>query len=184
MRNSLQLLLPVQGQRKVTPCSLMTYVYVYSWRAFSNLLVNIDVEFDDIYVYGLYSWSTFGNLLVNLIECLCKQLFPVCASNWINDRARRRAGWDCGGIVQFLQETVLPPPTDAAIHMQERPPHKRFLVGCSSPFMRFAETPDVSIRPWGKQLMSAWTVKLDVLCPDVVYGDTRVKVVRPRPCMT
>ena len=25
------------------------------------------------------------------------------------------------------------------IHMQESPPHKRFLVGCSSPFMRLAQ---------------------------------------------
>ena len=28
---------------------------------------------------------------------------------------------------------------DAVIHMQESPPHKRFLVGCSSPFMRVDE---------------------------------------------
>ena len=28
---------------------------------------------------------------------------------------------------------------DAVIHMQESPPHKRFLVGCSSPFTRLAE---------------------------------------------
>ena len=28
---------------------------------------------------------------------------------------------------------------DAVIHMQESPPHKRILVGCSSPSMRLAE---------------------------------------------
>ena len=28
---------------------------------------------------------------------------------------------------------------DAVSHMQESPPHKRFIVGCSSPFMRLGE---------------------------------------------
>ena len=40
------------------------------------------------------------------------------------------------------------PPTlnylDAAIHTQEIPPHKRFLVGCSSPAT--CESPDISRR--------------------------------------
>ena len=37
---------------------------------------------------------------------------------------------------------------DAVINMQESPPHKRLLVGCSSPFMRLAEHLTV-IRAWG-----------------------------------
>ena len=34
--------------------------------------------------------------------------------------------------------------SEAFIHMQETPPHERFLVGCSSPFMRLA--PNISRR--------------------------------------
>ena len=33
----------------------------------------------------------------------------------------------------------LPPFIDAVIHMQDNPPQKGFLVGCSSPFTRLAQ---------------------------------------------
>ena len=36
---------------------------------------------------------------------------------------------------------------DAVIHTQESPPHKRFLLGCSSPFMRLAELL-TALRAW------------------------------------
>ena len=39
------------------------------------------------------------------------------------------------------------PPFDAAIQMQESPPHKRFFVGCSSPFVRYAERL-TTLRSW------------------------------------
>ena len=45
---------------------------------------------------------------------------------------------------------------DAVIHMQERPPTKRFLVGCSSPFMRLAQL-ITALRAWCKQI-SSWSV--------------------------
>ena len=41
-------------------------------------------------------------------------------------------------------------PFDAVIHAQESPPHKRFSVGCISPFMRLAEH-HTAIRAWCKQ---------------------------------
>ena len=37
---------------------------------------------------------------------------------------------------------------DAVIHTQESPLHKRFLVGCSSPFMRLAEHLAITLRAW------------------------------------
>ena len=48
----------------------------------------------------------------------------------------------------------LPPPR---LYMQESPPHKRFSVGCSSPFMRLAPTPHGASRL--VQAMPAWSVE-------------------------
>ena len=48
-----------------------------------------------------------------------------------------------------------PPPGesfDAVIHMQENPPQKRFLAGCSSPFMRLAKHL-TALRAWCKQCL-------------------------------
>ena len=46
---------------------------------------------------------------------------------------------------------------DVVIQMPKSPPHKRFLVGFTSPFMRHAEYPH---GPWRLVLaMSAWSVK-------------------------
>ena len=46
---------------------------------------------------------------------------------------------------------------DAVIRMQESPPQKRFLVGCSSPLMRLAQTPHGASHV--VQAVSAWSVK-------------------------
>ena len=44
-------------------------------------------------------------------------------------------GWaDPSASKKKMSRSVTP-----VIHTQESPPHKRFLVGCSSPFMRLAE---------------------------------------------
>ena len=48
-------------------------------------------------------------------------------------------------------------PFHAVIHMQENLPHKWFLVGCSSPFMRLAEETPHDPSRW-VLAMSAWSV--------------------------
>ena len=67
---------------------------------------------------------------------------------------------------------------DAVIHVQESPPHKRFLrvVGCNSNFMRLAQHL-TALRAWCKQCVSGRWKKLDMLrsqrCRGArVYGHT------------
>ena len=62
----------------------------------------------------------------------------------------------------------------AVIHTQENPPQTRFLVGCSSPFMRLAKTPDD---------VCLGRLKPDVLRPGIA-GMRGSMVKRLRPCMT
>ena len=57
-----------------------------------------------------------------------------------------------------------PPPFDAVIHVQESPPYKRFLVGCSSPFMRLAEHL-TALRAWSVNTLRA---------PSLHYKEARV----------
>ena len=60
---------------------------------------------------------------------------------------------------------------EAVFHMQEIPPQKRFIVGCSSPFMRLAEHFTSRL----VQARSAWSVKIRraPYCRDaMVYGHT------------
>ena len=60
---------------------------------------------------------------------------------------------------KYVNEWIHPKTSfDAVIHLQERPPHKRFLVGCSSPFMRLAEHL-TAIRVRLKQWLVVWSVK-------------------------
>ena len=73
-----------------------------------------------------------------------------------------------------------PPPTDLTICKKVRS-HKRSLVGCNLPFMRLREHL-TALRAWCK-LMSAWSVKPDVLSPGIV-GMRGSMVIRLRPCMT
>ena len=54
---------------------------------------------------------------------------------------------------------------DAVIHMQESPPQKRFLVGCSSPFMRLTQHLTV-LRAWCNVFLVG--AKPDVLSPGIV----------------
>ena len=61
-----------------------------------------------------------------------------------------------------------PPPAainsfDAVIHMQESPPQKRFLVGCSSTFMRLAQH-----RTALASNVLLFRLKADVVLPGVV----------------
>ena len=57
-----------------------------------------------------------------------------------------------------LRTPFSPPPPSvlnyfaAVIYMQESLPHKRFLIGCGSPFMRLVEQLTV-LRAWGKHFM-------------------------------
>ena len=75
---------------------------------------------------------------------------------------------------------------DSVIHMQESPPHKRFLVGCSSPLMRFAEhfTAHGTSRLvlYGASDACLLGKKPDVLLPGIA-GMRGSMVLRPRPCM-
>ena len=70
--------------------------------------------------------------------------------------------------------------TDAVIHMQENPPLKLFLVGCSSPFLRVTKQL-TAIRAWCKQCLPGQR-KPDVLCPGNV-GMRGPMIIRLRPCM-
>ena len=60
-----------------------------------------------------------------------------------------------------LAVTTAPRPSlnslDAVMRMQESPPRKRFLVGCSSPFHAINRTPHGALRL--VQTMSTWSVK-------------------------
>ena len=81
----------------------------------------------------------------------------------------------------FMHGPIHPPPPphnlfDAVIHLQECPPHKRFIVGCSSPFIRLAQHLS-TLRAWCEQAMSAGSVKTRRApsrhCRDAkVYGHT------------
>ena len=64
--------------------------------------------------------------------------------------------------------------------MQENPPHKRYLVGCGSPFLRLAQNLS-ALRGWCKQCLPGRR-KPDVLRPGIV-GMRGSMVVRLRPCM-
>ena len=76
-------------------------------------------------------------------------------------------------------------PSDAAIQMEGSPPHKRFLVGCSSPFTRLAGR-FMALHAWCKQCLP---VRWNPTCPAsalqgrdgiaMAYGQMPLQ-----PCMT
>ena len=102
-------------------------------------------------------------------------------------RAPNRYTWAPHGLTTppplSFHEYPPPPPLikcDAIMHVQESPPHKRFLVGCSPPSMRLAEH-ITALRAWCKQcLPRRW--KIDVLRPGIagMQGST---VIRLWPCI-
>ena len=70
---------------------------------------------------------------------------------------------------------------DAVIDTRERPPQRRFIVGCSSTFMLLSQHL-TALRAWCKQcLPGRW--KADVLRVSIV-GMRGSMVTRLRPCMT
>ena len=54
---------------------------------------------------------------------------------------------------------------DAVSHVQENAPQKRFVVGCSPPFMRLAQHL-TALRAWCKQCLPR-RQKPDMLCPGI-----------------
>ena len=72
---------------------------------------------------------------------------------------------------------------DAVNHIQGSPSHKRFLVGCSSPFMRLAERP-TALRAGCKQCLG-WSDKKPTCSVPALWGCEGLwsTVVRLGPCM-
>ena len=96
----------------------------------------------------------------------------------IGDRAlvRRRCAFCYGCRGHTGKQTDL---TDAVIYIQESPPHRRFLVECSSPFMRLAQR--LTALRASRKLVSTWSVKtrraLSRHCRGAkVYGHTTTAV--------
>ena len=68
-----------------------------------------------------------------------------------------------------LRVTPTTAPPRRLSSLQRSPIHKRFLVGCSSPFMRLDPTPHASLRAW-LYAMSSWSAKNPICSVPALYG--------------